>query len=118
MPSEIAFPNPEKYELKEAQCKEEIISYEEIGIWQDTVHYEKLHFSNGESRYQEVGIPNDAADYQNIDKPNDPGYYQELCVPSDAERYHEIGAFKKVGGKWNKSHLIRLLYTPLCRKGG
>ena len=99
MPSEVSFPKPEKYELKEAQSKEDIVSYEEIGIWKDTVHYEKLHFSNENTRHQEVGIPNDAADYQEIGFLNDPGYYQEIGVASDAERYQEIGTFAKAGQK-------------------
>ena len=52
MPSEVSFPDPEKYELKEAHCSDEAV------------------------RYHEVGIHNMAADYQEMGNPNDVGYHQ------------------------------------------
>ena len=76
MPSEVSFPNPEKYELKEAHCKEDIISYEELGVWKNADSNDKFHFSNGAVRYHEVGIHNMAADYQEMGNPNDVSYHQ------------------------------------------
>lgn len=76
MPSEVSFPNPEKYELKEAHCKEDIISYEELGVWKNADGDDKFHFSDEAVRYHEVGIHNMAADYQEMGNPNDVGYHQ------------------------------------------
>ena len=76
MPSEVSFPNPEKYELKEAHCKEDIISYEELGVWKNADGDDKFHFSDEAVRYHEVGIHNMSADYQEMGKPNDVGYHQ------------------------------------------
>ena len=45
MPTETAFPNPEKYELQESKLKEEIVRYEKIGMWKDIVCFEKLPIS-------------------------------------------------------------------------
>ena len=53
LPPEVSHPSLQKYELKEARSKEDIVSYEELGVWKDTGMYE--YFSNGETRYQEVG---------------------------------------------------------------
>lgn len=36
MPTETAFPNPERYELQESKPKEDIVRNEEIGMWLDT----------------------------------------------------------------------------------
>lgn len=55
MPPEVPHPSPHNYELKETRSKEDIVNYEELGVWKDTGMYEKLHFSNGETRYQELG---------------------------------------------------------------
>lgn len=52
MPAESMFPNPEKYELQEAESK------------QDLARFEKSYFPNVATRCQEVGNTNDAADYQ------------------------------------------------------
>ena len=94
MPHEAAFPNPEKYELQETKSKEDIVRYEEIGMWADNVYhekspisqdaagYEKLNFSNG-AIYQEVGIPNVGCDYQ------------EIGISTDALRYQDTGFLKK-----------------------
>lgn len=99
MPSEVCRPNPDKYELKEARFKEDIVSYEELGVWKHDGMYEKLHFSNGETRYQEVGLHNMAADYQEIGKPNNAGYNQEIGSEDNPERYVQIDIFKKAGEK-------------------
>lgn len=85
MPPEVPQLSPHSYELKEVRSKEDIVSYEELGVWKDTGMYEKLHFSNGETRYQELSTHDMAADYQEIGKPN------------DSERYQEIGTFKIIG---------------------
>lgn len=45
MPTETAFPNPEKYELQESKPKEDIVRNEEISMWKDTVCFEKLSIS-------------------------------------------------------------------------
>ncbi|XP_078371962.1 von Willebrand factor D and EGF domain-containing protein-like isoform X7 [Oculina patagonica] len=96
MPSEMAFPKPEKYELQETGSKEDIVRYEEIAMWnesaryeelgilQDSARYEKLGFSN--ATYQEAGIPNAAGDYQEIGIPNAAGDYQEIGISSDSLR--------------------------------
>ncbi|XP_022787244.1 protein eyes shut-like [Stylophora pistillata] len=84
MPSEVPFPNQEKYELKETRSKEDIVSFEELGLWKATGNNEK---SKGGARYQEVGIANMASD----------NYDQEIGTTSDPERYQEIGIVKKAG---------------------
>lgn len=99
MPSEVSRPNPEKYELKEARSKEDIVTYEELGVWKQDGMYEKLHFSKGETRYQELGIHNMAADYQEISKPNNASYNREIGSEDNPERYVEIDIFKKAGKK-------------------
>ena len=99
MPPEVPHPSPHNYKLKETRSKEDIVNYEELGVWKDTGMYEKLHFSNGETRYQELGIHNTAADYQEIGKPNDSGHYQEIGMAYEPERYQEIGTFKIIGKK-------------------
>lgn len=85
MPSDVAFPKPEKYELKETQSKEDIVSFEAIGIWNDTFHYEKLHFSNGTTRFQEVGIPNVAAEFQESSGLGDDVRYQAIGILKTAQ---------------------------------
>nr|XP_058945176.1 von Willebrand factor D and EGF domain-containing protein-like [Pocillopora verrucosa] len=76
MPSDVSFPDREKYELKEVHCKEDIISYEELGVWKNADSNDKFHFSNGAVRYHEVGSHNMAADYQEMGNPNDVSYHQ------------------------------------------
>ena len=110
MPPEVPHPSPHNYELKETRSKEDIVNYEELGVWKDTGMYEKLHFSNGETRYQELGIHNMAADYQEIGKPNDSGHYQEIGKAYEPERYQEIGTFKIIGKKWT----TKLAYSKIC----
>ena len=39
-PASVSDPSPQKYELKEARSKEDIVSYEELGVWKDTGMYE------------------------------------------------------------------------------
>ena len=39
-PASVSHPSPQKYELKEARSKEDIVSYEELGVWKDTGMYE------------------------------------------------------------------------------
>ena len=51
MPTEVAFPSPDKYELQEIELKEECVLYEESG------------FSGEPVPTQEEGIHNAAADY-------------------------------------------------------
>jgi len=87
LPTEVAFPNSGKYELQETKSKEEIVRYEEIGMWKDTVCYEKLL------------VTQDAAEYEELDIPNVDGDYQEICISNDAERYQETSLLKKAGQK-------------------
>lgn len=96
MPAKVPSPKPENYELK-VQSKANTVSYEELGIWKDSSHYEKLHFSKGGALNQEVGIVNKASDYQEIGKPNDYGHYQEIEKAGGPEQYQEIGNFKRAG---------------------
>ena len=98
MPPEVPQLSPHSYELKEVRSKEDIVSYEELGVWKDTGMYEKLHFSNGGTRYQELSTHDMAADYQEIGKPN------------DSERYQEIGTFKIIGINWT----TKLAYSKIC----
>lgn len=51
MPTEVAFPRPDKYELQEMELKEEYVLYGKAG------------FSSEPVPTQEVGIQNAAADY-------------------------------------------------------
>jgi len=51
MPTEVAFPRSDKYELREMELKEECVLYGETG------------FSGEPVPTQEVGIQNAAADY-------------------------------------------------------
>lgn len=51
MPTEVAFPRPDKYELQEIELKEECVLFGTSGL------------SGEPARTQEVGIQNDAADY-------------------------------------------------------
>ena len=110
MPPEVPHPSPHNYELKETRSKEGIVNDEGFGVWKDTGMYEKLHFSNGETRYQELGIHNVAADYQEIGKPNDSGHYQEIGMAYEPKRYQEIGTFKIIGKKWT----TKLAYSKIC----
>ena len=87
MPTEVAFPKHGKYELEETKSKEEIVRYEEIGIWKDTVWYEKLPVSQ------------DAAEYEELDIPNVDGDYQEICISNDAPCYQEISLLEKAPGQ-------------------
>jgi len=87
MPTEVAFPNSGKYELQETKSKEEMARYEEIGMWKDTVCYEKLP------------VTQDAAEYEELDIPNVDGDYQGICISNDALRYQETSLLKKTGQK-------------------
>lgn len=69
MPSEVSFPNQEKYELKKGVLRK-TLSAMRVGLWKDVGNYEKLRFSSGRARYQEVGIANMASDYQELGKTN------------------------------------------------
>ena len=83
MPAEVAFLNPEKYQLQEIASKEDIVRYEETNMWKDPARYEKLAFSNG-STYHEVGIPNVGA---------------EIRISYDDLRLQEMGILKNSGEK-------------------
>ena len=85
MPAEIAFLNPEKYQLQETASREDIVRYEETSMWKDPARYEKLAFSDG-STYHEVGILV-AADNQ------------EIRISYDDLRLQEMGILKKPGEK-------------------
>ena len=94
MPSEVPFPNQEKYELEETRSKEDIVSYEEQGLWKEAGDNEKF---NGGARYPEVGIANMASENRDISKANDSGYHQRIEMARDPERYQQIGIVKKAG---------------------
>ena len=55
MPSEVSFPNQEKYELKKGVLRK-TLSAMRVGLWKDVGNYEELRFSSGRACYQEVGI--------------------------------------------------------------
>jgi len=63
MPTEVGFPKHGKYELQETKSKEEIARYEEIGMWKDTVWYEKLQVSQDDAEYEELDVPDVGGDY-------------------------------------------------------
>ena len=85
MPTETAFPNPEKYQLQEATSKEDIVRCEETSMRKDPARYERLAFSNG--AYQMRGMPNEGADNQ------------EVRISYDDIRLQEMGILKKSGEK-------------------
>lgn len=96
MPADVAFPNPEKYELQETNSQEDIVRYEEIGIWKDTVCYEELAISQDAARYEKLDFANGAT-YQELGIPNVCGDYQEIGISNEALRYQETGFLKKAG---------------------
>ena len=90
VPSEVAFPNPGKYELEETKSKEDIVKYEEIGMWTDNVCYEKLPTSQDTAGYEKLDLSNGAI-YQELGIPNVGCDYQEICISNDAPRYPKPG---------------------------
>lgn len=98
MPNECAFPNPEKYELEETKSKEDIVRYEDIGMWKNNVSYEELQISQDAARYEKLNFSNGAI-YQELDIPTGGGDYQEIGISNDALRYEETGFSKKAGQK-------------------
>lgn len=94
MPADVVFSRAETYELEDTKSKEDIVSYEEIGISNAAAMYGELgtlDFSNDATRYQVVGKPNDAGDYEEIGTSNDAGYYQEIGSSNDAVCYENVG---------------------------
>ena len=51
MPAEVAFLNPEKYELQETESKEDTVRSEEIPMWNDNVRNEELGIVQDAARY-------------------------------------------------------------------
>ena len=98
IPTEVAFPNPGKYELQETKSKEDIVRYEEIGMRTDNVCYEKSPISQDASWYESLDFSNSAI-YQELGIPNVGGDYQEICISKDTLRYQETGFWKKAGQK-------------------
>lgn len=98
MPSEIALPNPVKYELQQTESKEDVAMYEEIGMWTKDVWYEELPISQDAAGYEKLGFSN-AAIYQELSIRNVGGDYQEIGISNDALRYQETGFSKKAGQK-------------------
>ncbi|XP_022807283.1 von Willebrand factor D and EGF domain-containing protein-like isoform X1 [Stylophora pistillata] len=94
MPTEVAFPNPEKYELQETKSKEDIVRYEEIGMWNDDVGHDKSQVSQDAVGYEKLDLSYGAI-YQEPGTPNVGGDYQEVCISNDAPRYQETGFLKK-----------------------
>ena len=58
MPTEVPFPNPEKYELQEMESKEDVVRYEEIGLWDDAVRYKGLEILPDAVQYEKLGLTN------------------------------------------------------------
>ena len=81
MPTEVSFPKPEKHELQETEAKEDVVRYEEIGLWNDTVRYEGLQILPDAVQYEKLGFTNAAI-------------YQEVGIPNAARDYREIAASK------------------------
>ena len=98
MPSEIALPNPVKYELQQTESKEEVAMYEEIGMWTKNVWNEELPISQDAAGYEKLGFSNGAI-YQELSIRNVGGDYQEIGISNDALRYQELGFSKKAGQK-------------------
>ena len=90
MPTEVPFPNPEKYELQETESKEDVVRYEEIGLWNDAVRCEGLEILPDAVQYEKLGFTN-AAIYQEVGIPNAAGDYREIAASKDAVDHQEIG---------------------------
>ena len=71
MPSEVPFPNQEKYEVEKGRANENFVNYEGWVSGKTLAISRRCTFSMEERvNYQEVGIDKMASDYQEISKPN------------------------------------------------
>lgn len=94
MPAEPAFSRAERYEMSGTKSKEDIVSYEEIGISNASVHCEGLGNTKDHARYEMLAFStfkNDAAFHQNKSIPGDAGDYEEMATSTDAGYYQEVG---------------------------
>ena len=98
MPTEAAFPNPGKYELQEIKSNEDIVRYEEIGMWTDNVCYDKLPVSQDAAGYEKLDFSYEAI-YHELGIPNIGSDYPEIDISNNAPRYQETGFLKKAGQK-------------------
>ena len=99
MPTKVSVQNPEKYELQQTESKEDIVRYEEIGMWTDNVCYGKLPVSHDAAGYEKLNFSTGAIYQEQLGIPNVGGDYQEICISNDAVRYQETGFLKKPGQK-------------------
>ena len=96
MPTEVTFSKTERYEMANPKRKEDIVSYEEIGICNAANTYEELGISKDSVHYDKSGSLNDAHEYEEMGISNDTtGHYQEMSTFSAPKLYDEIGAWKK-----------------------
>lgn len=99
MPTKVSVQNLEKYELQQTESKEDIVGYEEIGMWTDNVCYGKLPVSHDAAGYEKLNFSTGAIYQEQLGIPNVGGDYQEICISNDAVRYQETGFLKKPGQK-------------------
>lgn len=94
MPTEVAFPNPEKYELQETESKEDIVRYEETSMWKNTASYEELAISQDAARYEKLPFANGAT-HQEVGISNVGRDSREIRISYDDLRLQEMGVLKK-----------------------
>ena len=94
MPTEVAFPNPEKYELQETESKEDIVRYEETSMWKNTASYEELAISQDAARYEKLPFANGAT-HQEVGISNAGRDSREIRISYDDLRLQEMGVLKK-----------------------
>ena len=96
MPCGVVFSSNERYEVTKPKSKEDIVSYEEIGISNAATTYEELGISKESAHYEKLAFSNDAAEYEQMDISNKTaGYSQEMSTFRAPVVYDEIGALKK-----------------------
>lgn len=112
-PAKDVFSNADRYDMTGPKSKEDIISYEEIGISNPTAHYDEIGntknrgyeimtlstFSKDTARYQNAGILGDAGYYEEIGTSNDAGYYQEIGNSKNGVYDNEIEILKNAEQK-------------------
>lgn len=101
MPCGVLFSSSERYEVTKPKSKEDIVSYEEIGISNAATTYEELGISKESAHYEKLAFSNDAAEYEEMGiSDKSAGYSQEMSTFRAPVVYDEIGASKKAEQNW------------------
>lgn len=93
LPPDVAFPNPEKYEM--SNRKEDIVRYEEVKISAIGIRYEELGIPNEAVHYEKLSTSNDGARYQAVGTSTFAGNDEEIGISNDAATYEEVGTPNK-----------------------